>query len=139
MNTLLSSQRSDKIQLDWLRIAQWGLVAILALITLYNVYFSMLENVAHDAMPYMEDYVGKFVSEGRWINFALFPILKAVPQVIAVSLCSLFVFVLLFILFLLPLRFLVLLFFSLSLSLSSPRPSMPVFSYVRILLFAAVF
>ncbi len=93
MNTLLSSQRSDKIQLDWLRIAQWGLVAILALITLYNVYFSMLENVAHDAMPYMEDYVGKFVSEGRWINFALFPLLKAVPQVIAVSLCSLFVFV----------------------------------------------
>lgn len=93
MNTLLSSQRSDKIQLDWLRIAQWGLVAILALITLYNVYVSMLENVAHDAMPYMEDYVGKFVSEGRWINFGLFHVLKELPQVLAVSLCSLFVFV----------------------------------------------
>ncbi len=93
MNTLLSSQRSDKIQLDWLRIAQWGLVTVLAAVTLFNIYVSLLENVAHDAMPYMDDYVGKFVSEGRWINFALFDLLRELPQIVAVGLCSLFVFV----------------------------------------------
>jgi hypothetical protein len=41
----------------------------------------------------MDQYVDKFTSEGRWINFALFEFLRTIPAVIAVWLCYLFVFI----------------------------------------------
>ncbi|CAM3574284.1 GtrA-like protein [Vibrio aerogenes CECT 7868] len=72
-------------------IIQLLVMCAVFVVTVLNIRESMLENVAHDALPYMEHYVGKFTSEGRWINFLLFDGLRQVPQVIAVSLCSAFV------------------------------------------------
>lgn len=82
----------DNNRIDWQKVAKWGLFIVLAAVTLFNVQMSVVSNIAHDALPYMEGYSDKFVSEGRWINFALFYTLRAVPSPIAVILCDSFIF-----------------------------------------------
>lgn len=82
----------DNNQIDWQKVAKWGFFIILAAVTLFNVQMSVVSNIAHDALPYMEGYSDKFVSEGRWINFALFYTLRVVPSPIAVILCDAFIF-----------------------------------------------
>ncbi|MGO2419351.1 MAG: GtrA family protein [Vibrio casei] len=83
---------SDNNRIDWQKVAKWGLFIVLATVTLFNVQMSVVSNIAHDALPYMEGYSDKFVSEGRWINFALFYTLRAIPSPIAVILCDAFIF-----------------------------------------------
>lgn len=78
--------------LDYQQLAKWGIFGLLLAMTLYNVQMSVLSDIAHDALPYMSGYSDKFVSEGRWINFALFYSLKAVPSYIAVVICNLSIF-----------------------------------------------
>lgn len=72
-----------------------GIRAILFLaclaVTLHNVYTSVLINIAHDALPYMAHYSDKFTSEGRWINFAVFPISSSLNPQLANALCFLFI------------------------------------------------
>lgn len=60
-------------------------------ITLHNIYTSVLINIAHDALPYMAHYAEKFTSEGRWINFAVFPISSSLNPQLANALCFLFI------------------------------------------------
>ncbi|MEI8631028.1 GtrA family protein [Vibrio sp. PP-XX7] len=78
---------------DRAEIAKWLILFGLVIVTILNIHESMLENVAHDALPYMDQYVDKFTSEGRWINFALFAFLRGIPAVAAVWLCNTFVFI----------------------------------------------
>ncbi|QMV14776.1 GtrA family protein [Vibrio spartinae] len=74
-------------------LLKWGIMAFGLIWTVFNLHESMLENVAHDALPYMDSYVSKFVSEGRWVNFALFDTLRLVPAVVAGTLCNVFIFI----------------------------------------------
>ncbi len=60
-------------------------------VTLHNIYTSVLINIAHDALPYMAHYADKFTSEGRWINFAVFPISSSLNPQLANALCFLFI------------------------------------------------
>ncbi|OEF29070.1 hypothetical protein A1QC_14170 [Vibrio rumoiensis 1S-45] len=79
-------------RIDWKEVAKWCFFTALAMVTIFNVHMSVVSNIAHDALPYMEGYSDKFVSEGRWINFALFYTLRAIPSPIAVMLCDAFIF-----------------------------------------------
>jgi hypothetical protein len=74
-------------------LIRWTVVIFFLAMTLFNLHESMLENIAHDALPYMANYEEKFVSEGRWINFALFEVLRLTPPVTAGILCNLFLFI----------------------------------------------
>ena len=60
-------------------------------VTAHNMYISVLVNIAHDALPYMASYTGKFTSEGRWINFALFEFSRDLNAQLANTLCYLFI------------------------------------------------
>lgn len=83
-------KKCDK-QIDGVLVIKLLIILSVLVVTVLNVRESMLENVAHDALPYMDHYLSKFTSEGRWINFLLFGGLRDVPQVIAVWLCTAFV------------------------------------------------
>ncbi|AGH82370.1 hypothetical protein PCNPT3_12170 [Psychromonas sp. CNPT3] len=72
---------------------QWGILIVFTGVTLFNLQLAMSANVAHDALPYMENYIGKFTTEGRWINFAFYYPLCALPAFIAASLANLFMFI----------------------------------------------
>ncbi|WP_105900829.1 GtrA family protein [Vibrio gangliei] len=73
-------------------LTQWLLFIILLAATLYNVQMSVFSDIAHDALPYMTGYSDKFVSEGRWINFALFYSLREMPSSLAVIICDTAIF-----------------------------------------------
>jgi hypothetical protein len=49
---------------------------------------------AHDSVYYLDSYLWKLETEGRWVNYCLFPILKKTPATLAlaVDLLSLFYF-----------------------------------------------
>ncbi|MDW6004267.1 hypothetical protein [Vibrio mangrovi] len=79
--------------LNSVSLFKWGVATFFLVWTLLNLHESMLENIAHDALPYMESYDYKFVSEGRWINFALFDVLRLTPAIMAATLCNLFIFI----------------------------------------------
>jgi hypothetical protein len=87
-NKLFKHQNSISIT-----ITQWLILAIVVGVTLFNVRESMLRNIAFDAIPYLDGYVIKFTTEGRWINFALFEFLRTIPQVVAVTLNTVFIFI----------------------------------------------
>ncbi|MCE0494826.1 GtrA family protein [Vibrio salinus] len=74
-------------------VAGYFVVFLCIVVTCFNMHIALLETVAHDALPFMESYAGKFTSEGRWINFILFPLLRQIPQLIAFPLCNVFVFI----------------------------------------------
>ncbi len=78
-------------KLDWFKVAQVVIALMFAVITVLNLRESVSGNVAHDALSYMDSYSEKFVSEGRWINFALFGILRTFPHIFAAILCNLFI------------------------------------------------
>ncbi|MDP5254466.1 MULTISPECIES: GtrA family protein [unclassified Vibrio] len=71
----------------------WGVTVLVAVLSGYNLHISLIENVAHDALSYMPSYTEKFISEGRWINFALFEGLKRMPPDLAALLSNAFLFV----------------------------------------------
>lgn len=52
-----------------------GLLLIFALISEWQMW-SRLQCFAHDELSYMESYRGNLASEGRWLNYLLFPILR---------------------------------------------------------------
>lgn len=74
-------------------IHDWILCGMFTLVAWFNLHQSMQENIAHDALPYMASYTGKFASEGRWINFLLFDGLRQVPAVVAGIICNLCLFI----------------------------------------------
>lgn len=84
-------QKQDK-SIDYWFVLKGLLAFVLLAATLYNVQMSVVSDIAHDALPYMNGYSEKFVSEGRWINFALFYSLRAVPSSMAVIVCNLSLF-----------------------------------------------
>lgn len=92
MRGLLPFLFTQNACLDYPQLAKWGGFGLLLIATLYNVQMSVLSDIAHDALPYMGGYTDKFVSEGRWINFALFHSLKSVPSYVAVIICNLSIF-----------------------------------------------
>lgn len=69
--------------------------SLLYLLTVISVIFFSLHFIPwlqvdlwrHDSLYYVDSYANKFVSEGRWINFILFPVLKCIPAAVASSLC----------------------------------------------------
>ncbi len=71
----------------------WAVVGLLSIVTLFNLYVSMLGNVPHDELIYLTSYSQKLIEEGRWINFIFFDWLRAIPTVIAASFCNLFLFI----------------------------------------------
>jgi hypothetical protein len=89
---VMAEPREDKRQFNSLSVVQWFVLLCFAMITVWNIHLSLSQNVAHDALPYMEHYINKFTSEGRWINFSLFEGLRQVPPAIALWLCVAFVF-----------------------------------------------
>ncbi|GAD87921.1 hypothetical protein VHA01S_002_00300 [Vibrio halioticoli NBRC 102217] len=93
MPTLLQGLYDDDGHLDLLSVLQWLLIVIFAGISVFNLHLAMSANIAHDALPYMDGYSEKFVTEGRWINFALYGVLKELPAVVAASLANLFIFI----------------------------------------------
>jgi hypothetical protein len=98
MTTLFSAHGSkDKLfrhkNSVGITLLQWVILALVVSVTLFNVRESMLRNIAFDAIPYLDGYVIKFTTEGRWINFALFELLRTIPQVVAVVLNTLFIFI----------------------------------------------
>lgn len=53
-------------------------LAIFVASTFISIFFEMV-NIhvwRHDAIPMLDDYWGKLISEGRWINYIVFPLLK---------------------------------------------------------------
>ncbi|SHF31850.1 hypothetical protein [Vibrio gazogenes] len=93
INNHASSPSMPYNPFDTVSLLKWGILAFGLIWTVFNLHESMLENVAHDALPYMDSYVSKFVSEGRWVNFALFDTLRLVPAVVAGTLCNVFIFI----------------------------------------------
>ncbi|KPU82672.1 hypothetical protein JI57_03740 [Psychromonas sp. PRT-SC03] len=93
MYKYFKSLHDDNNNLDVILIMQWGVLLVFSMITLFNLHISMSSNIAHDALPYMDNYIGKFKSEGRWINFSLYYPLSVMPAVIAASLANLFMFI----------------------------------------------
>ncbi len=86
----VSSSISKMSRLD--RIA-WTVVSLLSVVTVFNLYISMLGNVPHDELIYLSSYSQKLLEEGRWIIFILFDVLRTIPPVISVSLCNVFLFI----------------------------------------------
>ncbi|WP_153446224.1 GtrA family protein [Vibrio algicola] len=80
-------------RLDPLQVIQWLVVVVFAVVTVLNLHLAMSSNIAHDALPYMNGYAEKFTTEGRWINFALYYPLRAMPAVMAASLANIFLFI----------------------------------------------
>ncbi len=80
-----------------MHVLYWLMTALVAVMTVYNLHISLIENVAHDALSYMPSYTEKFISEGRWINFALFEGLKRMPPDLAALLSNAFLFVFCFV------------------------------------------
>ena len=69
--------------LDGVTIAVIAVMALLLALLLYNGLHVFVWR--HDSFYYLlqGDYLGKFTQEGRWLNLALFPVLKAIPGNIA--------------------------------------------------------
>lgn len=93
MNMSICSVKRDTDAKYFSSYVELVLVFLFFSFTCLNMYIAMLETIAHDALPFMDSYVGKFTSEGRWINFALFGVLREIPQGIAFPLCNVFVFI----------------------------------------------
>ncbi|MFV0575226.1 MAG: GtrA family protein [Vibrio sp.] len=92
IQSILGDIRERSGELNALSLVQWGLFVVLLGVTLFNVQMSVVSNIAHDALPYMTSYTEKFVSEGRWINFAFFHTLREIPSPLAVTICDLSIF-----------------------------------------------
>lgn len=56
-------------------ILSCGLLLVFALISEWQMW-SQLQCFAHDELTYIGDYKGKLATEGRWLNYLLFPILR---------------------------------------------------------------
>ncbi|RQW64390.1 GtrA family protein [Vibrio viridaestus] len=93
MNKAPAVPKSSDLSLNPAGIAKFFMMLLFLAVTIYNMHIALLETVAHDALPFMESYVEKFTSEGRWINFAFFEGLRELPQWVAFPLCNLFVFI----------------------------------------------
>lgn len=93
MNMLIPTITRDTDTKYFSGYVELVLVLLFFSFTCFNMYVALLETVAHDALPFMDSYVGKFTSEGRWINFVLFGVLREIPQGIAFPLCNAFVFI----------------------------------------------
>ncbi|GAD80498.1 hypothetical protein VEZ01S_37_00630 [Vibrio ezurae NBRC 102218] len=93
MQNLIQGLYDHQGRFDTVRLVQWLIVAIFAAVSIFNLHLSMSANIAHDALPYMDGYSEKFVTEGRWINFALYGVLKELPAFVAASLANLFIFI----------------------------------------------
>jgi len=93
MNKMLSMFPAISVPQRISSFVRFFIVMCFVAVTLYNMHIALLETVAHDALPFMTNYVEKFTSEGRWVNFSLFYFLRDIPQIIAFPLCNLFVFI----------------------------------------------
>lgn len=73
------SADSQVTVLDGVTIAVIAVMALLLVQLLYNGLHVFVWR--HDSFYYLlqGDYLGKFTQEGRWLNLALFPALKAIP------------------------------------------------------------
>lgn len=92
MQDVYSAVQNEQGRVDGWLLTRWLIFALLLATTLYNVQMSVVSDIAHDALPYMSGYSEKFVSEGRWINFALFHTLRALPSSLAVIICNVSLF-----------------------------------------------
>ncbi len=69
----------------------WDYIAyafiIIALIyTIRNLYgFSNISFWRHDAVYYINSYIDKLQTEGRWINFIFFKLLKFIPAILSIT------------------------------------------------------
>jgi putative flippase GtrA len=79
--------------IDGAFIAKLLLLIGLVIISAMNLTDSMSSDIAHDAMPYMDNYIAKFTEEGRWINFILYDFLCTLPSPLVIALCNLFIFI----------------------------------------------
>ena len=91
MNTIVGSALNENKPWNIYTIIRVLVLLVCAAVTVHNAYTSVLVNIAHDALPYMADYTGKFTSEGRWINFALFEFSRSMNAQLANAICYLFI------------------------------------------------
>ncbi|MZI94586.1 GtrA family protein [Vibrio sp. CAIM 722] len=91
MNTIVGSALNENKPWNIYTIIRVLILLVCAAVTVHNAYTSVLVNIAHDALPYMADYTGKFTSEGRWINFALFEFSRSMNAQLANAICYLFI------------------------------------------------
>lgn len=81
-------RKGDRLLNERCSLVDWVIIALLLAIFV-SLYIQVLDIHVwrHDALVMFSDYTGKLRSEGRWLNYFLFPFLKRTPPQVAIFLC----------------------------------------------------
>lgn len=68
---------APRLAVDWRKAGLAAIIALYAVIAFNVLGYGFWR---HDGLPYLESYESRLITEGRWVNFLLFDLLRAVPQ-----------------------------------------------------------